>query len=567
MSEQLTEISAVLLKEYLFQGLDVVQIREVASQFRPVRYQADQTVIYEDMPPMKFFIVYKGTVKVTAVIKKPFQPSKKFKLYTYGSGNFFGEEALLNDQNNKDIVKTTEDSVILSMERETFESMLEKYPEVEKKLRATSESRRLARSKHYSWFDGEALHLMGRKHWFFLIRSLILPIFLFIFSIPAILYTFTQLDPSAVSSLFQIGSILLMMGAVALAIWNWVDWGNDYYIVTTQRVIWVEKVVALYDNRNEAPLYTILKVDVATSQLGRILGYGNVTTRTYTGTINMDKVANAAELAATIEGLIKRMLQMAKVSELSQIQGDVQKAIGHEDPLSEDLEELVVKSPAEAKTKEEKRLTLSERMQDILKVRYERDGVITYRKHWYLLFQKSWLPLLLMVIFIFALYFVVPVTITGSTGVNGWVIFFGVLVFMGLIGWLFYSYIDWRNDTYQLTPEQIFQIYRKPLGTELKSSANIENILTINHARENLTGIMLNFGTVTVSVGDTEIIFEGVFNPDQVHQDIADYQEALKRRKSKQKTEDDRKTMVKWLMTYDQEAAKRDSEGISPEVD
>ena len=200
-------------------------------------------------------------------------------------------------------------------------------------------------------------------------------------------------------------------------------------------------------------------------------------------------------------------------------------------------------------------------------VRSERDGVITYRKHWYLLFQKSWLPLLLMVIFMFALYFIVPVTITGSTGVNGWVIFFGVLVFMGLIAWLLYSYIDWRNDTYQLTPEQIFQIYRKPLGTELKSSANIENILTINHERENLTGILLNFGTVTVSVGDTEIIFEGVFNPDQVHQDIADYQEALKRRKSEQKTEDDRKTMVKWLMTYDQEAAKRASEGISPEID
>jgi uncharacterized membrane protein YdbT with pleckstrin-like domain len=567
MSDQITDISAVLLKEYLFQGLDVEQAKYIASKFRTVRYHPDQTVIYEDMPPLNFYIVYKGSVQISAIIKRLFQPSQKVKLYTFGPGNFFGEEALLNDQNNKNLVKTTEESVLLIMDKETFDSILEQFPEVEKKLKVISESRSLARSKHYQWFDGEALHLMGRKHWFFLIRSLILPIFLFIFSIPAILYTFTQLDPSAVSSLFQIGSILLMIGAVALAIWNWVDWGNDYYIVTTQRVIWVEKVVALYDNRNEAPLYTILKVDVATSQLGRILGYGNVATRTYTGTINMNKVAKAADLAAIIEGLIKRQLQMAKATELSQIQGDVQKAIGREDPIGPDLEELVIKPPAEAKTIEEKRLPISERFQHILKVRYEQDGVITYRKHWYLLFQKTWLPLLMIVIFIFALYFIVPATLTESAGVSGWVVFFGVLVFCGLIAWLVYSYVDWRNDIYQLTPEQIFQIYRKPLGSELKSSASIENILTINHERENLTGILLNFGTVTVSVGDTEIIFAGVFNPDQVHQDIADYQEALKRRKSKQKTEDDRKTMVNWLMTYDQEAAKRASEGISPEVD
>jgi len=567
MDERLIEISALLLKEYLFQGLDVGQIQYIASQFRLVRYRPNQTVIYEDMPGLNFYIVYKGQVKISTIIKKPFQRNLKANLYDYGPGNFFGEEALLFNQNNKDIVKTTEETILLIMDKVNFDFLMERFPIINKKLKATAESRRLARTRRFPWFaEGEALHLMGRKHVYFLFRSLILPIFLFLLSIPVILYTFTQLGTSSRSILFQAGSLFMLVGSVAWGIWNWVDWGNDYYIITSQRVLWLEKVVGIYDNRNEAPLYTILTVDVVSSQFGRIFGYGNVSTRTYTGTINMNNVVRPNELAAVIEGLIKRLLQLTKAAELSQIKQDVKKALGRGDPTMPDLEELVVMEPAAPMAKKKRKLSMGEQMQRILKVRYEQDGVITYRKHWFLLFQKSWLPLLLMVILIFIISLLPSSSIISSQS-SGLVVLISIAAFIGLISWITYSYVDWKNDIYMLTPEQIFQIYRKPLGSELKSSASIENILTIVHERENLTGIMLNFGTVTVSVGDTEIIFDGVFNPDQVHQDIANYQEALKHRKGEQKANDDRKRMVNWLMTYNKEVEKNEEGEISPESD
>ena len=65
--------------------------------------------------------------------------------------------------------------------------------------------------------------------------------------------------------LFLAGAFLVL--DILWAIWLVLDWGNDYYIVTSQRVVWLEKVIAVYDSRQESPLNTILAVAVETSLL------------------------------------------------------------------------------------------------------------------------------------------------------------------------------------------------------------------------------------------------------------------------------------------------------------
>jgi len=515
------------------------------------------------MPGLYFYIVYKGQVQVSTIVKKPLQKNFKINLYTYGSGDFFGEEAILNKKNNRDIVRTREETILLIIDNETFLSLLEEYPDMKKKLLDISHSRQLARNKRFTWLvENEAIMMMGRKHPFFLFQSLLLPIILFLLSIPIITFTYTQLSGTTLSILAELGSLLMLVGSIFWGIWNALDWGNDYFLVTTNRVIWMEKVIGLYENRNEAPLYTILTVDQKSNLLGRILEFGDVSTRTYTGIINMKKVSRPKDLSASIEGQIKRLMLVAKIAEREQIEKDVQKALGREDPTEINLEELVIKSKPKKQTK--RKISFSESMQSFLKVRVVEDGVMTYRKHWYLLVQKTWLPMLLFLISVGIVYWLSQSgTFSGAQlGLVGTLITAGV--FFGLFFWLGYAYMDWKNDIYKLTPEQIFQIYKKPLGTEVKKSASIENILTIVHEREDLIGIMLNFGTVVVSVGDTEIIFDGVFNPDRVHQDIADYQEALKRKKLDEDKVRDRQKMVDWLMTYYKESEQMKNPGVSP---
>ena len=198
-------------------------------------------------------------------------------------------------------------------------------------------------------------------------------------------------------------------------------------------------------------------------------------------------------------------------------------------------------------------------MQNFLKVRYERDGVITYRKHWFVLFKKAWIPFLVLsgLFILLVLYFGERLLSTGA-GLPSGVFVLGLAIPIGAIFflWLGYEYLDWRNDIYRLTADQILDIEKKPLGQEVKKTAPLESILSIEHERANIIGIMLNFGTVTINVGDTRFIFYNVFNPDQVHSDIADYREALNRRKRAKEAERERDHMVNWLVTYYNETEK-----------
>src|SRR3970040_341804 len=70
-------------------------------------------------------------------------------------------------------------------------------------------------------------------------------------------------------------------------VWRALDWRNYYYIATDRRVVWLEKVIGIYDNRQESPLRMILSVAVSSGLLGRPLGDGGVAVRPYTGAITL----------------------------------------------------------------------------------------------------------------------------------------------------------------------------------------------------------------------------------------------------------------------------------------
>ena len=85
--------------------------------------------------------------------------------------------------------------------------------------------------------------------------------------------------------------VILGVGGILFAgvwvVWDFIDWRNDFYILTNQRVVWLERVIIFYYSRREAPLTHVLAVNVFSSWLGRIIGYGNVEVRTFTGSILM----------------------------------------------------------------------------------------------------------------------------------------------------------------------------------------------------------------------------------------------------------------------------------------
>ena len=56
--------------------------------------------------------------------------------------------------------------------------------------------------------------------------------------------------------------------------------------------------------------------------------------------------------------------------------------------------------------------------------------------------------------------------------------------------------MDWHNDIYLITPDQVVDVNKKPLGHEERQAAPLKNILGIEYKRLGIIGLLLNFGTV-----------------------------------------------------------------------
>jgi len=187
-----------------------------------------------------------------------------------------------------------------------------------------------------------------------------------------------------------------------------------------------------------------------------------------------------------------------------------------------------------------------------LKVRFMDGAVITYRKHWLVLLRKSWFPILLLLLYTGLVILLIRSGILAGSC-------FPLLLMLGYLGlflWLLYRYLDWNNDIYQLTPDQILDIERKPLGEEKKKSAPLDSILSLEHRREGIIRLLFNYGDVIINVGQTQFLFFGVKNPDQVQQDIVANIEDRRRKKQDETSARERERMLDWFGSYHSETEK-----------
>ncbi len=342
---------------------------------------------------------------------------------------------------------------------------------------------------------------------------------------------------------FTVAGGLLSIPSMLLFVWEYIDWRNDYCVVTNQRVVWVDKVIFLYESRNEAPLSSVLSVSVTTDWWGRLLNYGNVMVRTYGGRVVIDEVSSPHVVASLIEEYWQRTRSRVKQQTQEQMRQAVREHIG-----------LV--TPAKAGDgggqqgggrKEGWLGRQIKQMRHLLQQRSEEGGTVTFRKHWFLLLRRSWLWLLL-----WAAWPVLWFGFLWKAGISlswHWLAL-GFLLWLPWLGALGYQVWDWRNDYYQITPEHIVDVYRKPLGTEDKQAAPLESIENMTYERTGFLGWLLNFGDVNIRVGTTTMVFQGVARPDMVQQEIFQRMEARRRQKQEADARRERERVLNWLKVY-----------------
>jgi hypothetical protein len=125
-----------------------------------------------------------------------------------------------------------------------------------------------------------------------------------------------------------------------------------------------------------------------------------------------------------------------------------------------------------------------------------------------------------------------------------------ILASLPFLAWFSYMVMDWSNDKFEVTNDQIIDIDRKPFGTETRNAAPLEGILGTFYERKGILGNLFNFGTVYISVGGSKLAFENVMDPASVQSDIDRRRMARSARKKEGEVAAERDRIAEWLATY-----------------
>jgi hypothetical protein len=534
-----------LKKIHLFRGLDEGQLEAVAFKLKEREYKVGAIVIKQNEEAHNFFLIYSGTVRVMR-----FQKKKEEQLGILVSEDYFGEEALLPRKLRLESIYAATDTILIVLTREDYFALLKQVSILRPNFEVALSSRRLARHMQFNWLEpGEVIYFLARKHPVLLWQSMVLPTLAFFIPI-AFLVGFIF----GISQILAYLAIAFCMLNIFWIIWRVMDWGNDYYIVTNFRVIWLEKVIALYDSRQEAPLNSILSVGVETDQAGRILEYGDVVVRTFVGRIAFHHVSRPYQAASLIEEHWNRSKIATRKTDVQALKRSIRQKLG----LPVEEQGMSTASTPAPKVVTNNVLILKSFFDrvNIFKVRFEdKDGKITYRKHWIVLFLQTWLPgtlfFVALALAIFRTYNLrahIASPIPGSR-MDTWL----ALLIVALVGaflWWVYQYWDWSNDIFRVTQDQVFDIDRKPLGREERRSAPLDNILSTEAERRGLLQIIFNYGNVYITVGGDRIDFFDVYNPSGVQQDIDRRRMARIERKNQAEVLAERDRMAEFFAMY-----------------
>ena len=513
-------------------------LESAAAQLTHETFAAGEDIVVQGSGPDALYFLLEGMVEL---IQRDARGGEQ-RLAGLTPGDTIGEAEVVYRLPRQATARAASACTLARWERADLSAFASAHGPALTSLRFAAASRRLASRLRFGWLgEGEIVYAAVRKHIALLYQSLLLPFGLTLLGLLLASWALDSTTSLLGWAAAGVGAAGLLLGA-----WQVLDWSNDYYVVTNRRALWIEKVVGLYDSRREAPLHMVLSVSLRTDAITRFLGYGDVIIRTYTGQLTFRGVGNPKAMAAMVEEHWRRLQHQRQMADRDALARTLQEQVGAE----------AAPPPTSALPVTTERPSREVGLDHwTLQMRFEDKGVITYRKHWAVLLQAIGLPSILLV----GIAGLLGASLSGSVTLFDPAL--SVVVLLGLIGvlglWWLYQYVDWANDIYQVTPTQIVDITRKPLGTESREVAPLENILGTEVDRKGLAGLVLNYGTVTASIGAAEFKFQGVYDPVGVQQDIVRAQEAILARKREKESGQRRDEMVELLRLYEKEIASR----------
>ncbi len=394
-----------------------------------------------------------------------------------------------------------------------------------------------------------------RSHWFLLYR-LFVPGLGLLF-LPVMLYVALTVAGGAWASIAWITAVILALVFLAWMAFRFLDWSNDYFVITNKRLIHREfSLRTFHVNDIKIPIEQVQSVETTKPSLLATLfkiGTARITTASQAGVLVFDNLDNPDAVKDALGRLSQRVRSLDAGRTQAAMRQSLEGYFAAPPPMQKTADDPDGKKNTPAARSD---LSFWESLRKGYQWRVEEDGVITYRKHIFILFEQIAWPVgagLILLILAYVLVAFFQFTLAEI------VLVFSVL-FLADLGWLVWNMEDWRNDTYQVTSRSVIDIDRLPFGfRESRKEAALSNIQNVNADRPGLLPTLFNYGRVVVETAGakSDIIFESVPNPSQIQSDIFRQLEQLRVRQRVQEGEQRRKEYAVLLDVYQQAHEQR----------
>jgi uncharacterized membrane protein YdbT with pleckstrin-like domain len=357
-------------------------------------------------------------------------------------------------------------------------------------------------------------------------------------------------------NLLSIGAInvLTVLAFILTLFWTiylYVDYVNDDFIVTTERVVHIERTIIYGESREEAPLPQIQDVSFNTPNFfTRFFGYYNLTIKTAgAGNILFDGIRDGDRLNQVIIEQRQKARERVEASDVSAIRKSLADRMDWKDVGP--LEPSTLVASGQAPQRNEIQLP---KLIDyyIPRVREQIGDTITWRKHYIVLLQYAILPLIagFVAFYLFLAAFVgfFPFP-TPDPLAPAFLVFW-----LFTILWYTYEYDGWHKDVYIVTNTTIIDqestAFR--LRGEKRRQGTFDVIQNTTYQTPTFLTRLLNMGDVIIETAGTAdtFTFRQVYNPKEVQQEIFKRWITFKENERRKNRSAEEQRYTRWFKEY-----------------
>ncbi|MCS6848020.1 MAG: cyclic nucleotide-binding domain-containing protein [Anaerolineae bacterium] len=551
-----------LRESTLFSRLTDAEFKAVLGLMRTRMVNEGQILVLAGAGDTNLYILRRGKMLIRAPEKGGRDPIIRF----VQPGEILNELPFVTGHPSEVTIETVTPVQLWYIPRGEFQQLLQREGYIREHLTYTPEEEKYIKQRRR--FDtqrpGELVLWFGRKHWWVLLRSQWFTILLLVF-VGVIFLPPLRPILSVPFGMAVVGALLFV--ALASFLWFLIDWWNDYYVVTDQRVIHRERILIIYDSQDEAPISSVQNVTIERpSFINTVLNAGTLLIETLGAHANIrfEWVGEPNKISKLILDQQARARVEVAAVERSKVRSELRREmeVGTKSLLAPALPAAAPQSDKGEKSPPFLRrvgIGLANLCNEILpRVRLVRaPDVIVYRKHWLALIGETIVPLLFS-----SLYFAMLAIVWFNNPPLRQLLFetpaVAVVALLGfiLLFWLIWQYEDWRNDIYMLTTERLIEYKRTPfglLGTSQRT-ASLANVQNVTSVTKGFIDNLFNVGDVAIRTGgmDNELNFVRVWNPRGVQREVVMRLEAYRAVQREREAARRRREFIEWIGIYDE---------------